>query len=105
MLAPAMNGKMYEHEAVQSNLKTLKGRELRSSNRWWGNSPVATKVSKLAPISEITAKVFCPINLGFTASGCIEPELSVADRADHACGSRSNVNTIIISSTRAFPIV
>ena len=26
MLAPAMNGKMYEHEAVQKNLKTLKGR-------------------------------------------------------------------------------
>ena len=26
MLAPAMNGKMYEHEAVQKNLETLKGR-------------------------------------------------------------------------------
>ena len=26
MLAPAMNGKMYEHEAVQQNLEILKGR-------------------------------------------------------------------------------
>ena len=26
MLAPAMNGKMYEHEAVQKNLETLRGR-------------------------------------------------------------------------------
>lgn len=26
LLAPAMNGKMYEHEAVQKNLETLKGR-------------------------------------------------------------------------------
>ena len=24
MLAPAMNGKMYEHEAVQKNLETLR---------------------------------------------------------------------------------
>ena len=59
MLAPAMNGKMYEHEAVQSNLKTLKGRGVEVIEPVVGELACGYEgIGKLAPISEITAKVF-----------------------------------------------
>lgn len=58
VLAPAMNGKMYEHVATQTNLKTLKSRghviiepiEGMLACGYEGNG-------KLAPVEEITSRV------------------------------------------------
>ena len=38
-----MNGKMYEHEAVQQNLECLRGRGVKLLNLLWENLPVGTK--------------------------------------------------------------
>ena len=50
ILAPAMNGKMYEHEAVQKNLEILKRREWRLSNRFTANWHAGTMESVNWPL-------------------------------------------------------
>jgi len=54
MLAPAMNGKMYEHEAVQKNLKTLKGRGVEIIEPVVGELACGYQgIGKLAPLLTI----------------------------------------------------
>ena len=54
MLAPAMNGKMYEHEAVQKNLETLKGRGVEIIEPVVGELACGYEgIGKLAPLDEI----------------------------------------------------
>jgi phosphopantothenoylcysteine synthetase/decarboxylase len=58
MLAPAMNGKMYEHEAVQQNLGILKARGVQIIEPVVGELACGYRgVGKLAPISYILGKV------------------------------------------------
>jgi len=54
MLAPAMNGKMYEHEAVQKNLEILKGRGVEIIEPVVGELACGYEgIGKLAPLDEI----------------------------------------------------
>jgi len=58
MLAPAMNGKMYEHEAVQKNLDALKGRGVEIIEPVVGELACGYEgIGKLAPIDVIVQKV------------------------------------------------
>ena len=59
MLAPAMNGKMYEHEAVQKNLGTLKGRGVGIVEPVVGELACGYEgIGKLAPVDDIMKRVF-----------------------------------------------
>jgi phosphopantothenoylcysteine decarboxylase len=59
MLAPAMNGKMYEHEAVRKNLDILKGRGVEIIDPVVGELACGYKgMGKLAPLAVITERVF-----------------------------------------------
>ena len=58
MLAPAMNGKMYEHEAVQGNLEILKGRGVEIIEPVVGELACGYEgIGKLAPLDEIIKSV------------------------------------------------
>ena len=58
MLAPAMNGKMYEHEAVQGNLEILKGRGVEIIEPVVGELACGYEgIGKLAPLDEIIKRV------------------------------------------------
>ena len=58
ILAPAMNGKMYEHKAVQQNLETLKDRGVKIIDPVVGELACGyLGVGKLAPIKTILNKV------------------------------------------------
>ena len=58
MLAPAMNGKMYEHEAVQKNLEILKGRGVGIIEPVVGELACGYDgIGKLAPIDAIIERV------------------------------------------------
>ena len=58
MLAPAMNGKMYEHEAVQKNLETLKGRGVEIIEPVVGELACGYEgIGKLAPVNAIAGQV------------------------------------------------
>jgi len=58
MLAPAMNGKMYQHEAVQKNLDALKGRGVEIIEPVVGELACGYEgIGKLAPIDVIVQKV------------------------------------------------
>ena len=58
ILAPAMNGKMYEHKAVQQNLETLKDRGVKIIDPVVGELACGyLGVGKLAPINTILNKV------------------------------------------------
>ena len=59
LLAPAMNGKMYEHEAVQKNLETLKGRGVEIIEPVIGELACGYEgIGKLAPLELIAERVF-----------------------------------------------
>ena len=58
LLAPAMNGKMYEHEAVQKNLETLKGRGVEIIEPVVGELACGYEgIGKLAPVDAIFQKI------------------------------------------------
>jgi len=58
MLPPAMNGKMYEHEAVEKNLDALKGRGVEIIEPVEGELACGYEgIGKLAPIDVIVQKV------------------------------------------------
>ena len=58
ILAPAMNGKMYEHEAVQKNLEILKGRGVGIIEPVVGELACGYDgIGKLAPIDAIIERV------------------------------------------------
>ena len=58
MLAPAMNGKMYEHEAVQKNLDALKGRGVEIIEPVVGELACGYEgIGKLASVDEIIKRV------------------------------------------------
>ena len=58
ILAPAMNGKMYEHEAVQQNLATLKGRGVAIVEPVVGELACGYEgTGKLAPLEKIANRV------------------------------------------------
>ena len=58
MLAPAMNGKMYEHEAVQKNLDTLKGRGVEIIEPVVGELACGYEgIGKLAALEKIANRV------------------------------------------------
>jgi len=58
ILAPAMNGKMYEHDAVQMNLKTLRGRGVEIIEPVVGELACGYEgIGKLASIIRILDKV------------------------------------------------
>ena len=58
MLAPAMNGKMFEHEAVQQNIRMLKGRGVQIIEPVVGELACGYKgIGKLAPLNLIVEKV------------------------------------------------
>ena len=58
MLAPAMNGKMYEHEAVQENLETLKGKGVEIIEPVVGELACGYEgIGKLAPLETIAKRV------------------------------------------------
>ena len=58
MLAPAMNGKMYQHEAVQKNLDALRGRGVEIIEPVEGELACGYEgIGKLAPIDVIVQKV------------------------------------------------
>jgi phosphopantothenoylcysteine synthetase/decarboxylase len=58
MLAPAMNGKMYEHESVQKNLETLKGRGVEIVEPVVGELACGYKgIGKLASVDAIAGQV------------------------------------------------
>ena len=58
MLAPAMNGKMYEHEAVQTNLETLTGRGVEIIEPVVGELACGYEgIGKLASVDVIVQKV------------------------------------------------
>jgi len=62
MLAPAMNGKMYEHEAVQKNLETLKGRGVEIIEPVVGELACGYEgIGKLASVSEIAERVLAKL--------------------------------------------
>lgn len=57
-LAPAMNGKMYEHEAVQKNVETLKGRGVEIIEPVVGELACGYDgIGKLAPVDAIIERV------------------------------------------------
>ena len=59
LLSPAMNGKMYEHEAVQQNLEILKSRGVKIIEPVVGELACGYEgIGKLAPINAIMDKVF-----------------------------------------------
>ena len=59
LLAPAMNGKMYEHEAVQKNLETLKGRGVEIIEPVVGELACGYEgIGKLASVELIAERVF-----------------------------------------------
>jgi phosphopantothenoylcysteine synthetase/decarboxylase len=59
MLAPAMNGKMYEHDAVRKNLEILKGRGVEIIDPVVGELACGYQgMGKLAPLAVITERVF-----------------------------------------------
>ena len=54
MLAPAMNGKMYEHEAVQKNMEIIKGRGVEIIEPVVGELACGYEgIGKVAPLDEI----------------------------------------------------
>jgi phosphopantothenoylcysteine synthetase/decarboxylase len=58
LLAPAMNGKMYEHEAVQKNLETLKGRGVEIIEPVIGELACGYEgIGKLAPVDAIFQQI------------------------------------------------
>ena len=58
VLAPAMNGKMYDHEAVQKNLETLKGRGVEVIEPMVGELACGYEcIGKLAPVELIAERV------------------------------------------------
>tara|TARA_B100000035_G_scaffold302716_1_gene300595 strand:+ start:1988 stop:2602 length:615 start_codon:yes stop_codon:yes gene_type:complete len=58
LLAPAMNGKMYEHEAVQKNLETLKGRGVQIIEPVVGELACGYEgIGKLASLEKIANRV------------------------------------------------
>ena len=58
MLAPAMNGKMYEHEAVQKNLEIVKGRGVEIIEPVVGELACGYQgIGKLAPLETIADRV------------------------------------------------
>ncbi len=58
MLAPAMNGKMYEHEAVQQNITVLKGRGVEIIEPVVGELACGYEgIGKLAPFEVIVERV------------------------------------------------
>ena len=58
ILAPAMNGKMYEHEAMQKNLKVLKERGVEIIEPVIGELACGYQgIGNLAPTQEILARV------------------------------------------------
>ena len=58
LLAPAMNGKMYEHEAVQKNLETLKGRGVEIIEPVVGELACGYEgIGKLAPVDAIFQQI------------------------------------------------
>ena len=58
ILAPAMNGKMYEHEAVQKNLGTLKARGVQIIEPVVGELACGYDgIGKLAPVEKILIRV------------------------------------------------
>ena len=58
MLAPAMNGKMYEHEAVQKTLEILKGRGVEIIEPVVGELACGYEgIGKLAPVEKIANRV------------------------------------------------
>ena len=58
MLAPAMNGKMYEHEAVQKNLETLKVRGVEIVEPVVGELACGYEgIGKLAPVETILIRL------------------------------------------------
>ena len=58
MLAPAMNGKMYENEAVQQNLEILKGRGVEIIEPVVGELACGYEgIGKLASVSDIAERV------------------------------------------------
>ena len=58
MIAPAMNGKMYEHEAVQNNLEILKGRGVEIIEPVVGELACGYEgIGKLAPVNRIIKRV------------------------------------------------
>jgi phosphopantothenoylcysteine synthetase/decarboxylase len=58
MIAPAMNGKMYEHEAVQRNLETLQGRGVEIIEPVVGELACGYEgIGKLAPVNQIIKRV------------------------------------------------
>jgi len=62
LLAPAMNGKMYEHEAVQRNLEVLKGRRVEIIEPVMGELACGYEgIGKLASVSEITERVLAKL--------------------------------------------
>jgi phosphopantothenoylcysteine synthetase/decarboxylase len=58
LLAPAMNGKMYEHEVVQKNLDTLKSRGVEIIEPVVGELACGYQgIGKLAPVEKIANRV------------------------------------------------
>ena len=58
LLAPAMNGKMYEHEAVQKNMEIVKGRGVEIIEPVVGELACGYEgIGKLAPLDEIIKRV------------------------------------------------
>ena len=58
LLAPAMNGKMYENEAVQKNLVTLKGRGVKIIEPVLGELACGYEgIGKLAPVDAIFQQI------------------------------------------------
>jgi len=58
LLAPAMNGKMYEHEAVQKNLEILKGRGMKIIEPVVGELACGYEgIGKLAPLEKIANRL------------------------------------------------
>lgn len=59
LLSPAMNGKMYEHEAVQKNLEILKGRGAKIIEPVVGELACGYEgIGKLAPLNVIIESVY-----------------------------------------------
>lgn len=62
LLAPAMNGKMYEHEAVQKNLENLKGRGVQIIEPVVGELACGYEgIGKLASVSNIAERVLAKL--------------------------------------------
>ncbi len=58
LLAPAMNGKMFEHQATQANLDILKGRGVKIVDPVEGELACGyVGLGKMAPVNEIVSRV------------------------------------------------